>query len=238
MLLQLPCRPSTSCCSHVNSLIGHECTSLMTLWLSDVRISHSQNCTERVGLSKWCVFLDVLDFGTWNTSESSCCRKFLVHRFIAKFACSNCFVRAGPWKSALSPEQENNPVNKMKFVEQSHEVIYLQAVILGERYIIHWNRSFAHNTWRGSIGVWQFWGKVGDAPHWWNGKAVVASCTVVWRCFKRRSSSGSNASLIRSGQYLHEAKQTNNSNIVAMTRFDTDHACHQGAMDSRANTPI
>ena len=161
MLVQLPCRPSTSCCSHVDSLSGHECTSLMTLWLSDVKISIVRTALNalvfRNDVLKSCVFLDVLDFGTWNTSES-CCRKFLVHRFIAKFACSNCFMRAGPWNSALSPEQENDPVNKMKFVEQSHEVIHLQAVILGERYIIHWNRSFAHNTWRGSIGVWQLWG--------------------------------------------------------------------------------
>ena len=178
MLLQLPCRPSTSCCSHVDSLSGHECTSLMTLWLSDVRISIVRTAlivlAFRNDVLKSCVFLEVLDFGTWNTSES-CCRKFRVHRFIAKFACSNCFMRAGPWNSALSPEQENDPVSKMKFVEQSHDVIYLQAVILGERYIIHWNRSFAHNTWRGSIGVWQLWGKVEDAPHtgkemtrlWW-----------------------------------------------------------------------
>lgn len=49
----------------------------------------------------------------------------------------------------------------------------------------------------------------------------MALCTVVWRCFKRRSSSGSNASLIRSRQYLHEPKQINNSNIVAMTKFDS-----------------
>lgn len=141
MLFQLPCRPSTSCCSHVDSLSGHECTSLTTLWLSDVRNSIVRTALNalvfRNDVLKSCVFLDVLDFGTWNTSESSCCRKFLVHRFIAKFACSNCFMRAGPWNSALSPEQENDPVSKMKFVEQSHEVIFLKAVILGERYIIH-----------------------------------------------------------------------------------------------------
>ena len=50
---------------------------------------------------------------------------------------------------------------------------------------------------------------------------MVASCTVVSRCFERRSSSGSNASLIRSRQYLDEPKQINNSNIVAMTKFDS-----------------
>ena len=174
MLLQLPCRPSTSCCSHVDSLIGHECTCGRVPdgpfgWV-DVRISIVRTALNvlvfRNDVLKSCVFLDVFDFGTWNTSES-CCRKFLVHRFIAKFACSNCFMRAGPWNSALSPEQENDPVNKMKFVEQSHEVIHLQAVILGERYIIHWNRSFAHNTWRGSIGVWQLWGQSWGCPtHW------------------------------------------------------------------------